>query len=84
MNISTEVRSVAGSMPEADLNKYVERVYAILPAMVPGHYRVDAIANPDTRGLFIEVVKQYMRETPWYGHMSFNNEFTEVVKHRVF
>jgi len=82
--ISTEVQQKAGKKSTAELQAYVDRVYALLRQMQPGHKKIESLANADTKDLFIECIKQYMRETPWQGYLSFNADFTEIIKHEVF
>lgn len=56
------------------LQDYVDRAYILLVALPEGQHPVSALAKPETQDLFTEVVKQYMRETPWYGYMSLKEE----------
>lgn len=53
---------------------YVGRAYLLMVALPVGRTRISSIAYPETTALFIEVVKQYMRETPWSGYISLDKE----------
>jgi hypothetical protein len=79
--ISTEVKLAAGTLPETGLEVYVRRVYTLLDSMPAGRRKVDDLAKAETRSLFIEVIKQYMRETPWYGYLSLSEDFSVIMKH---
>lgn len=81
--ISTEVQNAAGRMTGAELTAYVRKAYVVLDRLTPGRIQVTAIAKDETRDLFIEVVKQYMRETPWQGYLSFSGDFSAIIKHNV-
>jgi hypothetical protein len=39
------------------------------------------ITKPETRELFIEVVKDYMRQQEWQAGLSFAHDFTELRKY---
>jgi hypothetical protein len=53
---------------------YVGRAYLLLVALPTGRTRISFLAKRETEALFAEVVKQYMRETPWYGYLSLDKE----------
>lgn len=82
--IPPEVQAESGLFSEEELQNYIKKVFNLLENnMKPGNsYLVSIITKEDTRQLFIEVVKWYMRmnKDNYQSGISFNNEKFEVLR----
>jgi hypothetical protein len=64
------------------IDEYTDKVYKLLLEMKPGDsLQVLKITKPETRELFVEKVKQFMREHEWQYGLSFSKGFTELRKY---
>lgn len=84
ISIPPEVQAESGLFSEEELQNYIKKVFNLLENnMKPGNsYLVSTITKEDTRQLFIEVVKWYMRmnKDNYQSGISFNNEKFEVLR----
>jgi len=69
-------------MKDNDLENYLEKVFSLLMGMKPGDSLViKDITKPETRDLFVESVKYYMRIHEWQDELSFSNGFDIIKKY---
>jgi hypothetical protein len=82
MNIPDVIREKASLMKDNELEDYIRKVNTLLETMKPGD-RLDIIriTKSDTRDLFIEIVKLFMRQHEWQYGLSFGKGFTELRKY---
>jgi hypothetical protein len=84
MEIPTVIREKASQMKESELEAYVKKVHALMEAMKPGDVLViERLTKPDTRELFVECIKFYMREHEWQDGLSFSKGFLSVQKYDI-
>ena len=82
MDIPAIVREKAGDFEEKALQEYVVKVNKMLEGMKSGDIiTIVNVTKPQTRDLFIETVKFYMREHEWQDGLSFAKGFTELRKY---
>lgn len=82
MKIPDVMREKASLMKDNELEDYIKKVNTLLETMKPGD-RLDIIriTKPDTRDLFIEAIKLFMREHEWQYGLSFARGFNELRKY---
>ena len=82
MMIPDVIRENAKQLEQKELEEYVTRVWKLLEVMKPGDVLViEKLCKPDTRVLFTESVKYYMREHEWQDGLSFSKGFVAVQKY---
>jgi hypothetical protein len=70
------------TLKDMELKEYTDKVYNLLIEMKPGDtLQVLKITKPETRELFIDTVKQFMREHEWQDGLSFARGFSELRKY---
>lgn len=63
--------------------EYKKKVWRWLEALKPEEPVVlETVAKEETRADFVEAIKEYMRSLPYDGWISFNDDFTKIVRHR--
>ena len=66
---------------KADLLEYKREVWQFLEKIEPEkNYTVNNLCKPETREIFIEAIKEYMRSFPWQGYVSFNHDYSKFYK----
>jgi hypothetical protein len=82
MDIPYIIYEKASQMKDKELEDYIIKVNTLLETMKPGD-RLDIIriTKSDTRDLFIETVKLFMREHEWQYGLSFAGGFNELRKY---
>jgi hypothetical protein len=84
MEIPEVIREKASQMKESELEGYLRKVLTLVAAMKPGDILViEKLTKPETRELFIECVKFYMREHEWQDGLSFTKGFVSVQKYDI-
>lgn len=86
MNIPAEVREKAPQGELQNLDSYVDRVWKLLMSLKPGDVVVvEKLTKPETRDLFIEVAKWYMREhrNTYMDGLTFTRGFVAIQKYDV-
>lgn len=82
MIIPDVIRENAKQLESNDLEEYVTRVWKLLEVMKPGDVLViEKLCKPETRDLFLESIKFYMREHEWQDGLSFSKGFVEIRKY---
>ena len=77
---TTGVEKESNLMEESDRQDYVNKVYRFLMRLKPGtKVRIDDLCKPETRILFIEVVKMYIDETGGQ-EVEFTGEYEGIKK----
>lgn len=63
---------------------YENKVYKFLMNAPAGSvYTIDNICKPETKQLFIDTVKMYMRETEYAGGFEFNADYSKLKKIKI-
>ena len=84
MIIPDVVREYAKQLESSELDKYVARVWKLLEGMKPGDVLViEKLCKPDTKDLFLESIKFYMRSHEWQDGLSFSQGFKELRKYEL-
>lgn len=84
MDIPTVVREKALDFEESKLREYVNKVFDFLQKMKPGDdIRVNKLAKEDTRDLFLEVCKFYMRQHDYQDGLSFSKNYERIYKYDI-
>jgi hypothetical protein len=82
MDIPDIIREKAGDLTEAQLQTYVQKVFKLLEQMKPDDVLIIAkLTKSESRDIFIETVKYYMRQNDWQAGLMFAKGFTELRKH---
>jgi hypothetical protein len=82
MDIPAVIREKASIMNESELEDYIKKVNVLLKTMkTDDRLDIIRITKPETRDLFIEIVKLFMREHEWQQGLSFSKRFTELRKY---
>lgn len=82
METITENQTQKNVSPGKELEEYTEKVYTLLLEMKPGDsLQVLKITKSETRDLFLDTVKQFMREHEWQYGLSFAKGFSELRKY---
>lgn len=59
--------------------EYKQKIYKFLQDAETGKtFTIDRICVTENQPRFIEIVKQYMNETPWQGGWEFNTDYTKL------
>lgn len=84
MEIPAVIREKAPQMEIMELEKYLNKVWALLDAMKPGDLiNIAKNTRPETRELFMECIKLYMREHEWQNGLSFTRGFVDLQKYDI-
>jgi hypothetical protein len=84
MEIPEVIREKAPQMEIKKLEEYVTRVNDLLKAMKPGDViNIAKASKEDTRELFLECIKYYMRSHEWQDGLSFTRGFVSVQKYDI-
>lgn len=84
MIIPDVVREYAKQLESSELEKYVTKVWKLLEGMKPGDVLViEKLCKPDTKDLFLESIKFYMRSHEWQDGLSFSQGFKELRKYEL-
>jgi hypothetical protein len=82
MDIPTVIREKARDFSEKELEDYIKKVNTLLQGMKTGDSIVVAkVTKTETRDLFLEIVKYYMRSHEWQDALSFADGYTELRKY---
>lgn len=81
MNIPACIIEEAPQMELSELEKYHSRVWNLLKEMKPGDdLDIGKVTKPETRELFVECCKHYMREHEWQDGLTFRKGFVSLYK----
>ena len=84
MEIPEAIREKAPQMELTELDRYIDKVWKLLEAMKPGDiFVIEKLCKPDTRELFVECIKYYMRSHPWQDGLSFTRGFINLQKYDI-
>jgi hypothetical protein len=82
METQTAIHEKARDLKDKELEEYTLKVNKLLDGMKSGDIlQIEKITKPETRELFIETVKKYMREHEWQAALSFAKSFLELRKY---
>jgi hypothetical protein len=84
MYIPPQVREKAPDMELKKLDEYIDRVWKLMAAMKPGDViNIAGASKAETRELFLECIKYYMRSHEWQDGLSFSKGFINVQKYDI-
>jgi hypothetical protein len=84
MIIPDVIHEYAKQLELSELEEYVARVWKLLGAMKPGDVLIiEKLCKPDTKDLFLESIKFYMRSHEWQDGLSFSQGFKELRKYEL-
>ena len=84
MEIPEVIREKAPLMELSNLEAYVDKVWKLMESMKPGDViNIANVSKEETRELFTECVKFYMREHVWQDGLSFSKGFVSVQKYDI-
>jgi len=84
MNAPAVIREKAPHMNQKSVDDYLDKVWKLLKAMKPGDCLIiDNLCKPETRELFIECCKFYMREhnSTYQDGLTFSKGFVAIQKY---
>lgn len=78
--IPPKIKEVNPGLTAEELDDYIDRVWGLLGSMKTGDTLIiDNVARKHPE-LFRECVKDYMKNHPWYGGISFNSRLESIRK----
>ena len=84
MEIAREIQAVNMTLTQEQLREYIEKVNNLLENMNPGDsIHVKRIPRPETRDVFLESIKAYMRSKEWQDGLCFDKGFEILRKYDV-
>lgn len=84
MDIPTSVREKAQDFEESQLQNYVAKVFNFLKDLKPGaNLPINKLTKEDTRDLFLETCKFYMRQHDYQDGLSFSKGFERIYKYDI-